>query len=367
MYLNDLKLTYSKYFTENTEDVSSFLDDIDDSSLTFTIGLEKTTIDKLILFLNSSSNPNYDKGIFIHYLMEKYLLKYKLDEEFRKETHAKHFCNPPIFEIEENYDIKKHKALADDLDMSDSDSNDEVDIYTTSYNLKVYGGELIDNLDNEEIILEIFKKLQKLIPTKKEIQQSNILTVLKSTQNTFSTDNKVFELYSNLISIYNDIMDKTVPEIDKTTKAEKIIDREIVRTFSESNRCKMCKKNFSCSSSLNRHMREVHKPINKCFTCTTCDKVYKRKDVLQKHISSCHENEKFKNFHCPYCSQKYGQKFNLNKHIRRCHKCSICNIAYKNQNDLKCHEFKRHNSKNLTNHIDQLADDLEMSDSEMDS
>ena len=273
MYLTDLKHTYSKYFTTNTEDASSFLNSIDDSSLTFNIGLDNTATKHLGSFLHSSSNPNYDKGIFIHYLMEKYLLKYKLDQKFREETHAKNFCNPPVFElkeINENYtnhnNEAKQSTLAEDLEISDSDSN-------------------------------------------------------------------------------NDII-KTAPEI------EKLINREFIRTYTARNKCRSCRKSFSCSSSLNRHLREKHR-AHEPYICSICNKIYKRKDVLQKHISSCkNKNKRSKNFHCPYCSRKYGQKYNLSKHIRKCHKCNICNIAYKNLSDLKNHQCSRHDLKNMN--IDKL-------------
>ena len=360
MYLTDLNQTYSKYFTINTEDVSSFLNDINDSSLTITIGLEKTAIDKLTLFLKNSKSPNYDKGIFIHYLMEKYLLKYKLDEEFCKETHAKHFCNYPLFEIEEtNYHDKNENSLADDLAISDSDSDNETEMYTNLYNLKLYGGELIDNLNNQEIILKVFEKINKIAPTKKDIEVSKILTILESTKDTFTSNHEIVNLYSNLISKYNGIINATVPDVDTTTKIENLINRQVIRTYSDKNKCSSCNKSFSCSSSLNRHLREKHKTSN-LYTCNTCDKIYKRKDVLQKHVSSCHKNKKFKNFACPYCNHKYGQKFNLNKHIKNHHKCNICNIAYKNKNDLKRHKIRRHDLMNMNNDINKLDKPMDM-------
>ena len=362
MYLTDLKRTYSKYFTMNTEDVTSFLNDIDNSSLTITIGLDTKTINKLNLFLEKSKSPNFDKGIFIHYVMEKYLLKYKLDGEFREETHAKHFCNSPLFEIEEiseNYNIKKQNSLADDLMISDSDSDNETEVYTNLYNLKIYGGELIDNLDNQEVILKIFEKINIIAPTKKEIEVSKILTVLESTKDTFNSNPEIANLYSNLISKYNGIINATVPDVDTTTKIENLINRQVIRTYSDKNKCSSCNKSFSCSSSLNRHLREKHKTSN-LYTCNTCDKIYKRKDVLQKHVSSCHKNKKFKNFACPYCNHKYGQKFNLNKHIKNHHKCNICNIAYKNKNDLKRHKIRRHDLMNMNNDINKLDKPMDM-------
>lgn len=54
------------------------------------------------------------------------------------------------------------------------------------------------------------------------------------------------------------------------------------------------------------------------YKCPTCEKIYKLKQSLVKHMKfECQKEPKFK---CPYCEHRSKLKYNLKKHIITVHK-----------------------------------------------
>eukprot|EP00058_Branchiostoma_floridae_P025427 XP_002610917.1 hypothetical protein BRAFLDRAFT_91514 [Branchiostoma floridae] len=49
--------------------------------------------------------------------------------------------------------------------------------------------------------------------------------------------------------------------------------------------CTLCGQNFSCNSSLQRHIRAVHSALRH-YVCDVCGKAFKRKDHLQRHMQN---------------------------------------------------------------------------------
>ena len=58
--------------------------------------------------------------------------------------------------------------------------------------------------------------------------------------------------------------------------------QSIHRTF-----CKICNCEFSCLSSLNRHIKSVHEGMR--YTCDQCDYKFTDTGNLDKHVKTIHE------------------------------------------------------------------------------
>ena len=78
--------------------------------------------------------------------------------------------------------------------------------------------------------------------------------------------------------------------------------------------CPNCGKNFSCSSSFNKHIKAVHDKIKRL--CETCDKIFTRQDTLKRHIEFVHEGHKYI---CNYCQELYPERRKLLEHSNKEH------------------------------------------------
>ena len=84
------------------------------------------------------------------------------------------------------------------------------------------------------------------------------------------------------------------------------------------------------------------KPIPKgAHTCPLCDKVFRDKDSLLKHLPNAHSKPKFI---CTDCGQEYAKKDSLKHHINVEHKgqrlkCKKCDQTFKRRDQLKYHMY----------------------------
>lgn len=121
--------------------------------------------------------------------------------------------------------------------------------------------------------------------------------------------------------------------------------------------CKQCDRRFINQDSLNRHSL-VHS--NAEYICDLCQKKYRHKLTLRKHI---HEHIIDPNFMCAMCGATFGTEFLLRIHARSVHKkplnkvisadakkhltnanndsdimfCKICKINFETNKDLLAH------------------------------
>lgn len=124
--------------------------------------------------------------------------------------------------------------------------------------------------------------------------------------------------------------------------------------------CRLCFKTFTSLHSMKDHMRAIHQNLDECdmFKCPHCERLFKMKYYLNRHIKSYHLRqvkkkqkrskngprpsridgdeifkEKLVGLNCPYCNKFLTSKHSLNDHIRVRHEfinyserflCDIC-------------------------------------------
>ena len=136
-------------------------------------------------------------------------------------------------------------------------------------------------------------------------------------------------------------------------------------------KCKICKKAFGHKVSLERH-KTLHTENNPIFHCDYCERSYKRKDSLAKHMRVVHKRHNInmdalrkpdeQEYKCEMCGQKFGdgvqqyenhivlracqknlENIELDEHLRL--KCSLCEKTYSELCSLKRHIKEKHNPK----------------------
>ncbi|XP_063915028.1 zinc finger protein 425-like [Zophobas morio] len=139
----------------------------------------------------------------------------------------------------------------------------------------------------------------------------------------------------------------------------------LAMSFSCDTECKLCHKQFGRTYELRRHNREQHSPqkytclyCNKnmkraylykqhmalnhssTFQCVSCDRNYKSKTALNRHIR--YDCGKEPLFQCAHCVYRAYQKIHLRKHLAKLHDgqryyCPNCCKGYKNHKTMRYH------------------------------
>ena len=73
--------------------------------------------------------------------------------------------------------------------------------------------------------------------------------------------------------------------------------------------CKCLKKHESLEQ-LQKHIREDHTAVKGLSHCTTCQKTYRNRQDLTRHVANAHR--KIKNNECPICRKKFA--FRISRH-----------------------------------------------------
>ncbi|XP_071062099.1 zinc finger and SCAN domain-containing protein 22-like [Pseudochaenichthys georgianus] len=110
-----------------------------------------------------------------------------------------------------------------------------------------------------------------------------------------------------------------------------------VHTGEKPHSCSVCRKAFSRSAHVKKHMR-VHTG-EKPFSCSVCKKAFSQSADLKKHMR-VHTGEKA--FSCSVCKKAFSLSGNLKTHMRvhtgeKAHRCSVCKKAFSRSHSLKAH------------------------------
>jgi len=118
--------------------------------------------------------------------------------------------------------------------------------------------------------------------------------------------------------------------------------RRHIRANHETGRfqCQSCPVAFKRCDSLLRHRRTAHADLQ----CTSCRKVFKNMESKSAHV--CHGRSS-KKLSCTVCSKSFISRSNLNKHIRMTHgaivfPCKECGKVYRHSDALTLHTWKNH-------------------------
>ena len=103
--------------------------------------------------------------------------------------------------------------------------------------------------------------------------------------------------------------------------------------------CNICGKNFTQISSLNTHIRAVHKKIR--YKCTECPRETTQLPVLNLHMKDAHNHN---GYFCNLCDFKAKTTYELDRHQDNYHTftCKQCNLKFKNKDQKYKHVSKHH-------------------------
>ena len=91
---------------------------------------------------------------------------------------------------------------------------------------------------------------------------------------------------------------------------------EVVYKGEKSFKCAFCDKTFKQKGYMNKHISAVHE-MRKKFVCSRKSSKFARKQDLERHNQVVHEDKR--PFQCSHCKKTFGQKGNMNKHISDAH------------------------------------------------
>ena len=105
-------------------------------------------------------------------------------------------------------------------------------------------------------------------------------------------------------------------------------------------KCQDCPKEFPHKYQLKKHLI-VH--MSPSFVCSSCEKVFKRKNELLVHYKTYHDHEVEKVLHtCSTCSMAFSKKSNLIRHLSKHEqdkfKCLTCSATFNRLDSYKRHQ-----------------------------
>ena len=205
----------------------------------------------------------------------------------------------------------------------------------------------------------------------KKISLKNVLEILKYLG--------IYYLSAKMIcfAIPKILFIEDVPEKSEENETPEEPDKEVEKEGAYT--CTVCNKSYKKEGNLKRHVETSHKEENSDDrTCTDCNKVFTKRCHFLRHIRDVHS--KISKVTCNECNKEFTNKDNLDWHVKQIHKksgvveCEICNKTVSSVGNLKrhmeaVHETKKeeckicgklYNRSNLKQHIDIVHNKKEL-------
>ncbi len=117
--------------------------------------------------------------------------------------------------------------------------------------------------------------------------------------------------------------------------------------------CNTCDGKFKTNYELNAHVTRKHTITDTMFKCDydTCTAQFKMKNDFAKHLKCVHGNETFSCNFDDNCDKIYKTKKDLDRHIERFHKqirnfkCDTCDVQFYTNYELTAHKNQIHNDE----------------------
>jgi len=122
-----------------------------------------------------------------------------------------------------------------------------------------------------------------------------------------------------------------------------------IHTEIEKKMCHLCEFSANVQSQVDRHILKVHQAEGQ--TCPTCGKMVK--DLKRHFQRGCITSSQEKKHHCLQCDKRFKQKIQLERHIKTVHlnirdqECPHCNYKTTTGFNLKIHVSRVHEGKQL--------------------
>lgn len=293
-------------------------------------------------------------------------------EETKEETDSLHedlleMIEPTEEDIEQKFEMdEKSIALLNELKEHESEATYN-EFKKILESIPVNNTVIIDTAIKSEAVLTVEELLRFNCPLCKETFSSNLkLTEHKKTDHTECPEcKKVFSSYSSMrIHLNKEHFRLLTVEPKKPRKSQLGATSTICcyckkdflswTTLNEHKRadhkkCIECQREFSNYHSMQVHYKRVHnkKPkveSNETHPCKLCDKVFKLKSNIRKHIRSFHNNERL--YNCDVCEKSFFEIGTLKSHQvthldERPFICDFenCGKTFKSNENLKCHKY----------------------------
>ncbi|XP_022818919.1 zinc finger and SCAN domain-containing protein 12-like isoform X9 [Spodoptera litura] len=85
----------------------------------------------------------------------------------------------------------------------------------------------------------------------------------------------------------------------------------------EKTQCDVCKKSFSCVTTLKKHM--ISHTGERNYVCNLCQKAYRHQKSLKQHMRSHVQGEQFVKFNCSDCGNGFPNRNDFNRHVKEWH------------------------------------------------
>ena len=136
------------------------------------------------------------------------------------------------------------------------------------------------------------------------------------------------------------------PFCDKCFKRRPDVKRHInLHTGAKSYSCNLCFESFGTTGHLESHRVKVH-ALKKDIICTACFESFKTKKELSQHMKNAHSLE-VNTWSCELCNIKFDTKKEVQNHDKTVHgrkeghnSCLFCDKVFSFRSDLKRHERK---------------------------